>query len=135
VLNASQYSGTLAAKFLTEHAGGGVQHIAFSTNNIFNTLEVWQQNGVELLGISENYYADLEARFDFDPVLLERMRRFGVLYDRTTEGEFFHAYTKTIADLFFFEICQRSNYQGYGALNAAVRIAAQTRVTDSMGDE
>jgi 4-hydroxyphenylpyruvate dioxygenase len=135
VLNASQYSGTLAAKFLTEHAGGGVQHVAFATDDIFSTLAQWQKNGVELLLISENYYTDLMARFDFDPVLLEQMQRFGVLYDRTTEGEFFHAYTKTFADLLFFELCQRVHYQGYGAVNAAIRIAAQTRETNDLNGE
>jgi 4-hydroxyphenylpyruvate dioxygenase len=135
VLNASQYAGTLATKYLSGHAGGGVQHIAFSTSDIFATLMAWQDNGVQLLVISSNYYADLQARLGFDVALIERMQRLGVLFDQDEHGTFFHAYTQTFADFFFFEVCQRISHQslsgltynGYGASNAAVRIAAQTQ--------
>jgi 4-hydroxyphenylpyruvate dioxygenase len=52
-----------------------------------------------------------------------------VLYDQSPEGEFFHAYTQTFDDLFFIEIVERRGaYQGYGAVNAPIRIAAQTRL-------
>ncbi len=128
VLNASQYSGTLAAKFLAGFADGGVQHIAFSTKDIFQTLEIWEKNGVEILKVSENYYGDLKARFGFEDALLNRMQALGIVYDRDDAGEFFHAYTHTIANLFFFEICERKNYEAYGATNAAIRVAAQTRL-------
>ena len=40
-------------------------------------------------------------------------------------GEFFHAYTRTFDGRFFFEIVQRRNYDGFGAVNASVRLAAQ----------
>ena len=40
-------------------------------------------------------------------------------------GEFFHAYTKAFDGRFFFEIVQRRNYEGFGAVNASVRLAAQ----------
>ncbi|MEY4529646.1 MAG: hypothetical protein RLZZ156_367 [Deinococcota bacterium] len=133
VLNASQYAGTLSAKYLSGHAGGGVQHIAFSTTDIFITLEQWAKREVKLLAIPENYYADLQAKYGFEPALLAQMQRLGVLYDQDQHGGFFHAYTQTFADLFFIELCQRTafshlEYQGYGASNAPVRVAAQTRL-------
>ena len=49
------------------------------------------------------------------------------LYDREGEGEFFQIYTHRFDERFFFEIVQRRNYQGFGAANAAVRLAAQIR--------
>lgn len=127
VLNASQNTGTLASRFLSAYYGGGVQHIAFATSDIFATLEALEANEVKLLPIPENYYLDLEARYALEGELLESMRRHNVLYDQSEEGEFFHAYTQTFADLFFFEITQRRNYDGFGAVNAPVRIAAQVR--------
>ena len=40
-------------------------------------------------------------------------------------GDFLHAYGEPFADRFFFEIVQRADYDGYGAVNAPARMAAQ----------
>ena len=69
-LNASQSGRTMAAKFLTEYFGAGVQHIAFATDDIFATVERLRANGVEFLPIPGNYYDDLEARFSLAPDLM-----------------------------------------------------------------
>jgi len=53
------------------------------------------------------------------------MRALGVLYDRVKDGEFFHVYSQTFKDRFFFEIVQRRNYDLFGAANTPVRLAAQ----------
>ncbi|RDI94669.1 sugar phosphate isomerase/epimerase and 4-hydroxyphenylpyruvate domain-containing protein [Meiothermus sp. QL-1] len=127
VLNASQHHETLAARFLSAYYGGGVQHIALETQDIFATLEALRQNGLETLPIPENYYLDLEARYGLDEALLEKLKQHHILYEQSEEGEFFQAYTQTFGNLFFFEIVQRRNYGGYGATNASVRIAAQVR--------
>jgi len=52
----------------------------------------------------------------------------GWLYDRDAHGEFYHAYTQPFHDRFFFEVVERCRgYAGFGAANAAVRMAAQAR--------
>jgi 4-hydroxyphenylpyruvate dioxygenase len=84
--------------------------------------------GEKFVPISSNYYDDLVARFDLDAALVARMRAHGILYERAGDGEYFHAYTQSFADRFFFEIVQRNgDYDGYGALNAPARMAAQVR--------
>jgi len=40
---------------------------------------------------------------------------------------FRHVYTDSLADRFFFEIVERRGYRGFGAINAAVRMAAQAQ--------
>jgi 4-hydroxyphenylpyruvate dioxygenase len=55
----------------------------------------------------------------------DQLRELSILYDRSETGEFFHAYTHTFDGRFFFEIVQRKNYDGFGAVNATVRLAAQ----------
>ena len=50
-----------------------------------------------------------------------------ILYDREGEGEFFQVYTHAFDERFFFEIVERRDYHGFGAANAAIRLAAQTR--------
>ena len=53
--------------------------------------------------------------FEIAPDLMQRMREFGVLYDRVEDGQFFHIYTRTFHKRFFFEILQRDNYPLFGA--------------------
>ncbi len=128
VLNASQSRQTLSSRFLTELFGSGVQHIAFATSDVFATAKRLRARGVELLAIPENYYDDLEVRFDFPPGALDRLRADNILYDRQGAGEYFQLYTKTFDGGFFFEIVERRAYAGFGAANAAIRLAAQARL-------
>ena len=57
-----------------------------------------------------------------------QLRAAQILYDRDASGEFYQAYTTTLEGGFFFEIVQRSGYSGFGAVNASIRLAAQTRL-------
>jgi 4-hydroxyphenylpyruvate dioxygenase len=97
------------------------------TGDIFATAAEMRRRGVELLPIPENYYSDLEARNWLEPQTLELMRSYQILYDRDEAGEYFHFFTRAFAKRFFFEIVERRGYNGYGAANAAVRLAAQAR--------
>ncbi len=128
VLNASQSRQTLSSRFLTDLFGSGIQHIAFATSDIFATAKRLRAGGVELLAIPENYYDDLEARIDLQPGALDRLRANNVLYDRQGTGEYFQIYTKTFDGGFFFELVERRAYAGFGAANAPIRLAAQTRL-------
>ena len=128
-LNASQSHTTMAHRFVARYYGGGVQQIAFACDNIFATLHGLQARGVPLLPIPENYYDDLEARFGLDGALLDKLKRYHILYDQDQQGgEFFHAYTQTFAERFYFEIVERRGYSDFGAVNAPIRLAAQSRM-------
>ena len=84
--------------------------------------------GVAFVPISANDYDDLPTRFDLDAAEVERLRRAGLLFDRTDQGDYLHIYGKSFDDRFFFEIVQRvGGYDGYGALNAPARMAAQAQ--------
>ncbi len=131
VLNASQSRQTLASRFLTELFGSGVQHIALATDDILATVERLKANGVELLSIPENYYDDLEVRADLPPEEVERLRAGNILYDNEGEAAYYQIYTKTLEGGLFFEIVERRNYKGFGAANAPIRLAAQTRLASS----
>jgi 4-hydroxyphenylpyruvate dioxygenase len=133
VLNGSQSHRTLSGRFLSEFFGSGVQHIAFASADIFRSAERLQANGVVLLSIPDNYYEDLEARFGLPPDFIERLRTAKALYDRDEHGEYFQLYTAPFADRFFFEVVERRDgYKGFGAANAPIRLAAQTRSRHAM---
>jgi 4-hydroxyphenylpyruvate dioxygenase len=127
VLNGSASSQTLASRFLRTYAGAGVQHIAFATDDIYATATRVRELGMEFLKIPENYYDDLAARFGLEQATLERLAEFNILYDRDAGGEYFQLFSRAFAKRFFFEIVQRSGYQGFGASNTEMRLAAQSR--------
>ncbi len=128
-LNASQALQTQSRRFLSEYFGAGVQHVAFATDDIFTAVEAMRAAGLDLLPIPENYYDDLEARFDLDEALAARLRQLSILYDEDERGRYFQVYTRVFADRFFFEVVSREGYLGYGAPNAPIRLAAQSRLS------
>ena len=127
-LNASQSTRTQSSRFLNEYFGSGVQHIAFATDDIVATVARLRANGVETLRIPENYYDDLEARVDLGGDRLKMLKANNILYDKDDKGEYFQLYTQSFEDLFFFEIVQRRGYKGFGAINAPIRLNAQSRL-------
>jgi len=128
VLLVSASERTSTARTISASGGGGVLHMAVSSSDIFASVARLRSAGIEMVPISPNYYDDLMARLDIDHDLIERMRAFGILYDQSSAGEFFHAYCRSFANRFFFEIVQRvGGYDAYGALNAPVRMASQVQ--------
>ncbi|HVR59327.1 MAG TPA: TIM barrel protein [Pseudolabrys sp.] len=132
-LNASQSPRTQSSRFLNEYFGSGVQHIAFATDDILATAARLKANGVETLRIPENYYDDLEARTGLDAARLKLLKDNNVLYDKDDSGEYLQLYTKSFKDLFFLEIVQRRGYKGFGAINAPIRLNAQSRLAGDSG--
>lgn len=126
-LNGSTAQQTLSNRFLHNYMGAGVQHIAFATTDIFAAAEAAKARDALLLDIPRNYYDDLEARFGLDPALVDRMAALNILYDRDGENEYFQFYSRAFAKRVFFEVVQRRGYDGYGAPNATIRLAAQSR--------
>ena len=128
VLNGSQATRTLSSRFVSEHFGSGVQHIAFGAPDIFAAVTAMRAAGLSFLDIPENYYDDLEARHGLEPDFIDLLREHHILYDRDGEAEFLQVYTHVFAQRFFFEIVERrKGYSGFGAVNAPVRLAAQAR--------
>ncbi|WP_166974058.1 bifunctional sugar phosphate isomerase/epimerase/4-hydroxyphenylpyruvate dioxygenase family protein [Brevibacterium atlanticum] len=111
----------------TSVTGDYPEHVALACDDIFTAAATAVSRGLDFLPVPENYYEDLEARFDLAPELLQRLRENNILYDRDDRGEFLHFYTSTIGSVFFEMVERRNDYQGYGAPNAPVRLAAQHR--------
>jgi 4-hydroxyphenylpyruvate dioxygenase len=100
------------------------QHIALLTDDVLVTLDALPEDA-PILRIPENYYVDLRARLDLDDEFVERLRRSNVLYDRSADGEYLHAYTTVIGSQVYFEIIERrGNYRGRPVADAPIRMAA-----------
>lgn len=133
-LNGAETHRTMAGNFLADSFGASVQHIALASDDIFATSDALAARGFTPLAISDNYYADLAARFDLSPSMLQKLQAGNILYDEDANGAFFQIYARPFAGGMFFEIVERrGGYAGYGAPNAPFRIAAQKRLMRTKG--
>ncbi|HET6185094.1 MAG TPA: TIM barrel protein [Acetobacteraceae bacterium] len=126
--NISEARDTVTNRFVSAFSGAGVHHIAFSCDDAFRTVAAIREAGAPCLAIPPNYYEDVAARFLLDDAAVAPMARLGLLYDQDPQGAFRHAYTEAFQHRFFFEVVEREGgYAGFGAANAAVRMAAQSQ--------
>ncbi|WP_206240899.1 bifunctional sugar phosphate isomerase/epimerase/4-hydroxyphenylpyruvate dioxygenase family protein [Novosphingobium terrae] len=128
-INASDARETLSSRFLARGMAGGFQHVALASDDLAASSAALRERGAALLEIPANYYEDLGARFGFDEAQLAAMEQAHLLYDEDLAGNRFHQmYSRAVDRRFFFEFLQRdAGYNGYGAPNAGVRLAAQAR--------
>lgn len=99
-------------------------HIALASTDLLATVRELKDRGVSLLSIPQNYYDDLEAKFALGAKRVDELSQHSILFDRRGDGQFLHVYLAPVGDV-FFEIVERVNgYDGYGADNAHVRLAA-----------
>lgn len=103
------------------------QHVAFSTDDVVAVARRAVERGLAPLAVPRNYYDDLVARFGLTASEVEQMAGLGLLHDRDATGDFTHFYTATVGGVFFEVVQRRGGYDGFGAPNAGVRLAAQHR--------
>ena len=97
-------------------------------------MQTLQAQGVKWLPISPNYYEDLLARLDLDEGLVRRMQALNIVADVSPGGGRFCTPTPNPLPTASFEVVQREGgYDGYGAVNAAVRMAAQENAHQRAG--
>ena len=126
-LNGSLSAQSLSSRFIHNYFGAGVQHLAFAARDVFAAADAASAAGLPRLEIPTNYYEDLEARFGLEPALIDAMAARDILYDRDGEAEYLQFYSRAFARRVFFEVVERRGYDGYGAANAPIRLAAQAR--------
>jgi 4-hydroxyphenylpyruvate dioxygenase len=103
------------------------EHVALYCTDVFAAARRARRRGLDFLPVPQNYYEDLDARFDLDDEFVASLQELNLLYDRDADGEFLHFYTGTLGTVFFEVVERRGGYAGFGAPNAPVRLAAQYR--------
>jgi 4-hydroxyphenylpyruvate dioxygenase len=107
----------------TQRGQAELQHVAFATGDALAAARAMRERGAPILPIPDNYYADLATRYELE--FLDELRELDVLYDRIQGGELLHFYSALEGRLFFEVLERRGGYDGYGAVNSPVRMAAQ----------
>jgi len=104
------------------------QYLAFTTEDVVATARAARAAGAPLLDIPGNYADDLDARYDLPAELLAAVREHGLLYDEDEHGRWLQLVTRVLGDRVFLVAVQRlGGYDGYGAADAPVRMAAHRR--------
>lgn len=104
-------------EYLHEYHGPGVQHIAFKSSNIIQSLEALKNTHISTLDIIPKYY---DTIFDKFPLVTEdknKLKQHQILIDGDESGYLLQIFTRNLFGPIFIEIIQRKNNQGFGEGN------------------
>jgi len=115
-LNESQDDKSQIEEFIREYKGEGIQHLALTTDNIYETVEKLRARGVRLQDTIETYYELVDKRVPGHGEDLERLRKNRILIDGDVheEGLLLQIFTEPFIGPIFFEIIQRKGNEGFG---------------------
>jgi 4-hydroxyphenylpyruvate dioxygenase len=110
-------------EYLDAYHGEGIQHIALSTREIYETVEKLRVNHVKFLDTPDTYYERVDTRVPNHGEDLARLKRNKILIDGEGvdkdhhEDKLLQIFTETVIGPIFFEIIQRKGNQGFGEGN------------------
>ena len=123
-INESSDDKSQIEEYLREYKGEGIQHIALSTNNIYETARRLRANKVELMAPPPaTYYEMLASRLPGHGEDVAKLQELGLLldgsptHDGTGGGLLLQVFTQTMVGPIFFEIIQRKGDEGFGEGN------------------
>jgi 4-hydroxyphenylpyruvate dioxygenase len=110
-------------EYLDAYNGEGIQHIALSCKDIYNTVEALRSHGVKFLDTPDAYYSLVDKRVKNHGEDLERLKKNRILIDgegldrESHEDKLLQIFTETAIGPIFFEIIQRKGNEGFGEGN------------------
>jgi 4-hydroxyphenylpyruvate dioxygenase len=110
-------------EYLDAYNGEGIQHIALSCANIYETVEALRATGVKFLDTPDAYYAAVDKRVPNHGEDLARLKKNKILIDgegldkESKEDKLLQIFTETVIGPIFFEIIQRKGNEGFGEGN------------------
>ncbi|HVJ00403.1 MAG TPA: 4-hydroxyphenylpyruvate dioxygenase [Sphingomonas sp.] len=115
-LNESQDENSQIEEFIREYKGEGIQHLALTTADIYETVEKLRARGVKLQDTIETYYELVDKRVPGHGEDLERLKKNRILIDGNVgdEGILLQIFTENMIGPIFFEIIQRKGNEGFG---------------------
>ncbi|WP_206245341.1 4-hydroxyphenylpyruvate dioxygenase [Novosphingobium terrae] len=115
-LNESQDDKSQIEEFIRDYNGEGIQHLALTTPDIYETVEKLRARGVRLQDTIETYYELVDKRVPGHGEDLERLKKNRILIDGDVgeEGILLQIFTENMFGPIFFEIIQRKGNEGFG---------------------
>lgn len=118
---ASQGTGQIE-EYLMDFNGEGIQHIAFSCDNLIECWERLKERGIEFMTAPPAaYYEMLEERLPGHGEPVAELQSRGILLDGTTDGDeprlLLQIFSANMVGPTFFEFIQRKEDEGFGEGN------------------
>jgi 4-hydroxyphenylpyruvate dioxygenase len=109
-------------EFLMKFNGEGIQHVALLTDNLLETVDRLQMNGIPLMTAPNDvYYEMLEERLPGHGQDVHALQARGILLDGSTDGGgkrlLLQIFSETLLGPVFFEFIQRQGDEGFGEGN------------------
>jgi 4-hydroxyphenylpyruvate dioxygenase len=119
-LNESKDDVSQIEEYLKEYKGEGIQHIALTTANIYDSVSKISETNIEFLSVPDTYYEALDQRIPNHGEPLDELRQLQLLVDgapQKGEGLLLQIFTQNAIGPIFFEIIQRKGNDGFGEGN------------------
>ncbi len=118
-INESSDDKSQIEEFIREYKGEGIQHIALTTDNIYETVRTLRQRGMDFMPTPDTYYERVNARVEGHTEDLEQLKQLRILIDGAPmkDGILLQIFTQTVIGPVFFEIIQRKGNEGFGEGN------------------
>ncbi|MGF1755903.1 4-hydroxyphenylpyruvate dioxygenase, partial [Vibrio makurazakiensis] len=118
-INESSDDKSQIEEFIREYKGEGIQHIALSTDDIYQTVQTLRDRGMDFMPTPDTYYEKVDQRVQGHTENKDTLRELRILIDGapTKDGILLQIFTKTVIGPVFFEIIQRKGNEGFGEGN------------------
>ena len=119
-LNESSDDNSQIEEFLTLYNGEGIQHIALSTDDIYQAVEALEKNNIDFLDVPDTYYEALKNRIPWHQENINRLKQDKILIDGEPQQEtglLLQIFTENMLGPVFFELIQRKGNDGFGEGN------------------
>jgi 4-hydroxyphenylpyruvate dioxygenase len=109
-------------EYLREYKGEGIQHIAFSCDDLIGCWDRLKEAGVPFMSPPpETYYEMLDERLTGHGEPIQELKSRGILLDGTTDGDeprlLLQIFSEKSIGPIFFEFIQRKKDEGFGEGN------------------
>ena len=106
-------------EFLDYYYGPGVQHVAMSTGNIYETVSELRGRDIDFLRVPDTYYDYMFERVGDVGEEWDRLKELGILIDKDEDGYLLQIFTAPVQDrpTLFYEVIERHGSRGFGIGN------------------
>lgn len=116
-INEASESKSQINEYLEEYNGPGVQHLAFLTRDLLQSMRKLKGTSIQTLDIAPGYYSQAFARVPHVREDKKAIQDFNILIDGDHEGYLLQIFTKTLIGPIFIELIQRENHLSFGEGN------------------
>lgn len=106
-------------EFIDYYGTAGVQHMAFLSNNILQSVKAMRESNIPFLPIPKTYYEELQNKVNNLKTNMNSLQELQILVDQDKDGDLYQAFSKIIQSrpTFFIEVIQRQGAKGFGSRN------------------